>query len=226
MIQEVTLEKLHLDIVPNATKKAFIKCVEFSWLRDSRWYLAGGTALTFQVGHRKSVDLDFFTEDMDFSVEKIEKLLMASGNWTTTLIEQGTLYGLFEGAKMSFIAYPFFHPSEDRLRCGAVAILLPEDIAAMKIVAISQRGKKRDFVDLYWLGKSRITLEKSVLSAIERYREQHHSLPHFLKSLVYFADAEDDPMPQVFFPVDWKTIKAYFQKEVPLIAEKLLHLER
>ncbi len=224
-MREVTLEKLHLDVMPNATKKAFVKCMEFSWLRESQWYLAGGTALALQVGHRVSVDLDFFTEEQDFSVEEIERLLLASGDWTTTLIEQGTLYGLFEGAKVSFIAYPFFRPSASGLRCGSVTILSPEDIAAMKIVAVSQRGKKRDFVDLYWLAQHRLTLEEALRSAVLCYPEQHHSLPHFLKSLVYFTDAENDPMPHTLFSIDWKIVKLFFQKEIPLLAEKMLHLE-
>lgn len=225
MIRETSVENLRLDILPDSTKKAFLKCVGFPWLQDSRWYLAGGTALALQVGHRVSVDLDFFTEDQGFSVEVIERHLAVSGNWTTTLIEQGTLYGLFEGAKMSFIAYPFFHPGTDRIRCGAVTMLVPRDIAAMKIVAVSQRGKKRDFVDLYWLAHNCLPLEDALRSALDRYPEQHHSLPHFLKSLVYFSDAEDDPMPKTLFPVDWKTVKEYFQKEIPVLAEKMLDLK-
>lgn len=226
MMREITPEKLHLDIMLRATKKAFLRCVELPWLQDSSWYLAGGTALALQVGHRVSVDLDFFTEEKDFSVEEMERLLMSSGEWTTTLIERGTLYGIFEGAKMSFIAYPFFHPSEDRLRCGAVTLASPEDIAAMKIVAVSQRGKKRDFIDLYWLAQNRISLGDAIRLSVERYPDQHHSLPHFLKSLVYFVDAEEDPMPNVFFSVDWKTVKVFFEKEIPLLAEKMLHLEK
>ncbi len=226
MMREITPEKLHLDIMPRATKKAFLRCVELPWLQDSSWYLAGGTALALQVGHRVSVDLDFFTEEKDFSVEEMERLLMSSGEWTTTLIERGTLYGIFEGAKMSFIAYPFFHPSENRLRCGAVTLVSPEDIAAMKIVAVSQRGKKRDFIDLYWLAQNRISLEDAIRLSVERYPDQHHNLPHFLKSLVYFVDAEEDPMPNVFFSVDWKTVKVFFEKEIPLLAEKMFHLEK
>lgn len=225
MMQEITLEKLYLDIMPRETKKAFLKCMELPWLRDSSWYLAGGTALALQVGHRVSVDLDFFTEEKDFSVEETERLLLSSGEWATTLIERGTLYGVFEGAKMSFIAYPFFHPSENQLRCGSIALVSPGDIAAMKIVAVSQRGKKRDFIDLYWLAQNRISLEDAIRWSVERYPNQHYSLPHFLKSLVYFADAEEDPLPNVFFAVDWKTVKAFFEKEVPVLAEKMLHLE-
>jgi hypothetical protein len=143
----------------------------------------------------------------------------------TTLREQGTLYGLFYGAKISFIAYPSFHPSDEGLQCGSIHILSPQDIASMKIMAVSQRGKQRDFFDLYWLAQNGTSLEDAILGALRQYGEQHHSLPHFLKSLVYFADAEDDPTPEIFFPADWKTVKHYFETTVPALAKKMLQLE-
>jgi predicted nucleotidyltransferase component of viral defense system len=70
---------------------------------------------------------------------------------------------------MSFIVYPFFQPSLARLRCGNIRILLPKDIVAMKIVAISQRGRKRDFVDLYWHCLNRESLGDVVRRALRQY---------------------------------------------------------
>ncbi|OGI19275.1 MAG: hypothetical protein A3J06_03280 [Candidatus Moranbacteria bacterium RIFCSPLOWO2_02_FULL_48_19] len=69
-----------------------------------------------------------------------------------------------------------------------------------------------------------MSLEEALLGALRQYGNQRHSLPHFLKSLVYFADAEDDPMPEIFFQADWKTIKNYFETTVPLLARKMLEL--
>ncbi|MDP2838165.1 MAG: nucleotidyl transferase AbiEii/AbiGii toxin family protein [Candidatus Moranbacteria bacterium] len=225
MMQQTTTQALRLDRMPQSTQRAFLSCIELEFFSGGGWYLAGGTALALQVGHRVSVDLDFFTSEQDFDADRIEKMLAERGEWMTTLREKGTLYGLFQGAKMSFIAYPSFHPSGDGLQCQSVRLLLPKDIAAMKIMAVSQRGKKRDFVDLYWLAQHGVSLEEALLGAIRQYGEQHHSLPHFLKSLVYFADAEDDPMPEIFFQADWKTMKNYFEATVPALAKKMLHLE-
>lgn len=225
MMQQTTPQALHLDRMPQFTQRAFLSCVEIEFLSRDGWYLAGGTALALQVGHRISVDLDFFTSERDFDANRIERELSERGIWTTTLREKGTLYGLFQEAKMSFIAYPSFRPSDEGVRCQAVRILPPKDIAVMKIIAVSQRGKKRDFVDLYWLALHGESLEEALLGALEQYGDRHLSLPHFLKSLVYFADAEDDPMPEIFFQADWKIIKSYFQKAVPLLAKKMLQLE-
>lgn len=225
-VKKVLPEDLRLDILPAKTKRAFSDVILFDFLKPKKWYLAGGTALALQAGHRQSVDLDFFTTDGTFEPVNIERFLLSTKKWVTTYNETGTLYGEFKGAKMSFIAYPFFHPSADRIQCGKITILSPDDIAAMKIIAVSQRGKKRGFIDLYWYANFYGSLEETIKRAARQYPEQKHSLPHFLKSLVYFTDAESDSMPVIFFDADWKNIKAYFSSEVPKIAKRLMNLTR
>lgn len=224
MVRTITPEALHLDRMPVATQKAFLACVTQSFFARGGWYLAGGTALALQVGHRVSVDLDFFTTEKDFDADQMERMLSQQGDWITTLREQGTLFGLFQGAKVSFIAYPSFRPSDEGVQCEMVRLIAPQDIAVMKIVAVSQRGKKRDFFDLYWLAQNGITLESALLGALEQFGHREHSLPHFLKSLVYFVDAEDDPMPEIFFSADWVAVKKYFETVVPILAKKMLQL--
>lgn len=216
-------DTLHLDLLAKETHSAFLACKKFPFLSRSTWYLAGGTALALQVGHRQSVDLDFFTEKSSFRETHVERTLFATGKWKTNLREEGTLYGTLMNAKMSFIAYPFFKPSRKRKAVGHMRILIPEDIASMKIIAISQRGRKRDFVDLYWYCKNRESLFDIIVRAINQYPGQEKNMQHILKSLVYFKDAENDPMPKIFFDANWKNIKGYFQREVPRIMRKLLH---
>lgn len=212
---------LYLDRLPTATSRAFLRCVELPLLARGRWYLAGGTALALQVGHRQSVDLDFFTPNLRVRELEPERDLVATGAWRTTYQERGTLYGVFAGAKVSFIVYPFFRPSPKRLHCGHVRILTPEDISAMKIIAISQRGRKRDFVDLYWHCTNREPLGDVFSRALRQY-PQEHNVPHLIKSLAYFTDAESDPMPRCFFSVKWKDIQEYFRREARVLAQRLL----
>lgn len=215
---------LHLDRMPRATARAFLLCAKLPLCAASQWYLAGGTALALQVGHRQSVDLDFFTPLQKISELSIERDLLATGLWRTKYRESGTIYGELAGAKMSFIAYPFFKPSKDRIRYGRVRLLVPRDIAAMKIIAISQRGRKRDFVDLYWYCVHREPLTAILRRAAAQYPTQEHNLPHILKSLTYFADAEADPMPKLFFTATWKGIQSFFKREVATAARILLRL--
>ena len=225
-VEKVQKEKLFLDRLPKETRNAFLYCTEhFSFFVNSKWYLAGGTALAIQEGHRQSVDLDFFLPQIEFEEEVLERSLFATGNWNTSFRQEGTIYGALLDAKVSFIAYPFFHPSPKRKSLGYVQILIPKDIAAMKIIAISQRGRKRDFVDLYWNSKNKEPIYDVIIRAIHQYPGQGDNLHHILKSLVYFEDAEEDPMPKIFFDATWKEIKQYFQREIPNITKEFLGLK-
>jgi len=228
MVSDISINtpnnRLFFDGLPAKTRVAFLGLAKFKPLVGTKWYLAGGTALALQVGHRQSVDLDFFTPNKTFDITDWETVLFAAGHWETSHRAIGTLYGTFLGAKVSFIAYPFFKPSEF-LKYGNLKIVKPHDIAAMKIIAVSQRGRKRDFVDLYWYCQNREPLEQVLERTIQQYPYQNHNIAHFLTSLTYFADAELDPMPQIFFQASWMEIKKYFRREVPVVTKKILHLK-
>lgn len=220
-IKQVSSEKLFIHKLPFLTRRAFLFCTKLPLLNRSEWYLAGGTALALQEGHRQSVDLDFFIPKHDFRETHLERMLSATKVWRTTLRQEGTLYGTIMDAKASFIAYPFFIPSSERIGCGVLKMLLTADIAAMKIIAISQRGRKRDFVDLYWYCTQHKSLGEVVKHAVKQYPGQEHNMSYILKSLTYFVDAEKDPMPQLFFKATWKEIKKFFESEVIKISRKL-----
>lgn len=223
-INSDVLKRLHLEAIPNVTREAFKHCITMPFFSSGEWYLAGGTALALQVGHRQSVDLDFFTPEKTFDEKKIEEQLSATGAWETDSLDHGTIYGRLFGAKMSLIAYPFFDHLEPLLKVSNVSILTPPDIAAMKIAAISQRGKKRDFVDLYWISRNIQPLKESMHRAERSYRIRQNP-NHILKSLVYFVDAEDDPMPKIFLNVSWSDVKKFFQEETKKVAQELLGLD-
>jgi len=194
-----------------------------SWLKGTDWYLAGGTALTLQVGHRLSLDLDFFLPKKDFRTTVLLKHFPGT-IWHTDVNEEGTVYGRLYNAKISFIAYPFFIPEQPVLYFGNVAIVDKRDIAVMKIIAISQRGKKRDFFDLYWYLHHCESLFDIILRVARQYPTVAHDYHHIMKSLMYFADAEIDPMPEIFFDTTWAQVKKYFQKEIPVVTKRILKL--
>lgn len=223
-IKKEDITSFHFDVLPKATLRALQKCAEVSFFSKSKWYLAGGTALALQVGHRKSVDLDFFTEKKNFDPKIIEKLLNSHGKWITTSVSDGTLYGEFLGAKMSFISYPFFMPAMPMRKYGTVSMITPFDIAVMKIMAISQRGRKRDFFDLYWICQNGQVLSE-ILSRVHKQYTIHQNIAHILKALVYFEDAESDPEPEIYFKASWNTVKRFFRKEIPIIAKKVMGLK-
>lgn len=81
-----------------------------------------------------------------------------------------------------------------------------------------------DFIDLYWYALNHEPLENVILRLPEQYPAVAHDFQHILKSMMYFADAEADPMPKLFFKADWNGIKRYFRREVPRISRVLLGL--
>ncbi len=213
--------KLIFTHIPKATHKAFDLLSQESWLKEQGWYLAGGTALTLQINHRVSVDLDFFTQHEDFDIEKINSAL-STHHWTTSLREKGTIHGELIGAKISFLAYPYFVPKQPFITHGSIDVLDAQDIAVMKIIAVSQRGRKRDFFDLYWYTNNR----EPLIDVLERVKIQYpgtqHNYHHIIKSLTYFEEAEEDPKPQIFFDATWDQVKKYFLTLVPIMADKFL----
>ena len=213
------------ETLPRRTKKAFDFLSREKWLKKSNWYLAGGTALALQTGNRKSLDLDFFTEEKDFSEKKLIAHFIDNKDWVTEVEGENTIYGELLGASVSFIAYPFFIPKQKPLWHGAIRVLQKIDIAVMKITAISQRGRKRDFFDLYWCARNIEPLEHIIRRLKVQYPFIAHDYNHILKSMVYFEDAESDPEPEIYFKATWKMVKDFFKKEIPLITKKLIQLK-
>lgn len=211
----------HTEVIPAATLRALDFFSNEVWIADSSWYLAGGTALALQVGHRSSEDLDFFTTEKNFATNDVLQHLPAQ-DWQSQIVRDGTIWGEYKEAKVSFISYPFYVPIALKLKYGNISVLDARDIAVMKIVAMSQRGRKRDFLDLYWYAKHAEPLIDVIRRLPEQYPGVAHDYHHILKSLLYFDDAENDPMPSLYFKTDWNEIKRYFKAEVPGVAKELL----
>jgi len=216
--------KLYFDTLPKDTKKALDFLSTQEWLKKTDWYLAGGTALALQTGNRKSVDLDFFIKEARFDNIDLLDRISSGGHLEVELSKDNTIFAKLFGSKVSFIAYPFFTPKQQPLWYGSVRILNKVDIAVMKITAVSQRGRKRDFFDLYWCAKNIEPLEKIIKRLPVQYPSVAHNYHHILKSIMYFEDAESDPEPEIFFKTDWEEVKNFFSTEIPIITKKLLQL--
>ena len=167
------------------------------------FYMAGGTALALQLGHRKSVDLDFFSQNYPSH----ERLLQTFGKYQLIIVQQakGTLDVFIDDVKVSFFEYKY-PLLEDTHPYKQIKLASTLDIACMKIAAIAQRGTKKDFVDLYVLLQS-FTLDEILRAFEKKYAGTVYQRLHILKSLVYFDDAENDPEPDYISPIKWKDVK-------------------
>ena len=200
---------LHFEVLPSPTAKAF------QWLRKQTFlepfYLAGGTAIALYFGHRQSQDLDFFSST-PFDPKELMGQLQQFGEWRTAKRLKNTLTGELEHTKMSFFKIPD-EPIRPFLQVDSLNIADLLDLALMKIMAISDRGTKRDFIDLYLLGHKFMPIQELLLKLPEKYGRWAYNLTHIVLSLGYFEDAEKDEPPLMFEQIAWENIKSYFHKE-------------
>lgn len=203
MLQYQTVEPLTLGLLKDLSSKDYLKS----------FVLVGGTALALQLGCRKSIDLDFFSFDSFHSKFLLENLL---SDFEITINHQTekALISNINGIKVDFIhfKYPFQYPfiEKDKMRIASI-----EDIAAMKLDAITGRGNKKDFFDLYFL------LQKFTLEQLFEFYAQkfpHQTTFHVLRSLTYFEDAEIQPDPIVFDKnITWNKVKKHIEKTIKTI---------
>jgi len=181
----------------------------------SGWTLAGGTGLAFHLGHRVSEDLDFFRTD-DLDVRTLHDVLGRHGSYETLQEADHTLTVLLHETKLSFFRVydPFLFESTP-YRFFAIAD--SRDIALMKLAAISGRGSRRDFSDLYVILQHEPSLETYFDLLPRKYDPRRLNTYHILKSLTYFDDAETEPMPRMLLPFDWAECKAFFVREARAI---------
>lgn len=172
------------------------------------WMLAGGTGLALQIGHRISEDLDFFrTDAMD--VRTLHDVFKAYGAYETLQEAEHTLTVRLDQTKLSFFCVrdPFLF-SGLPYRFFTIADIT--DIALMKIAAISGRGSRKDFVDLFFILSDSLSLRQSLELTTKKYGASRANRYHLMKSLTYFDDAEREPMPQMLRAVDWDACKRFF----------------
>ena len=201
----------------SAARELFIGLGQAPWIGD--FYLAGGSAAALHLGHRVSVDLDFFSEQA-YEVEPLVQQLQILGRLTVQQQSPGTMVGRLETVRISFFAYPYPLLEEPILVDGVrVASLL--DIALMKIVAIGQRGRMRDFVDLYFICRAGCSLDELLRRISQKYATVSYPSYHLLRALTYFDDAEGDEPPKMLVDFDWAEVKRFFSEEAQRLMETI-----
>ena len=171
------------------------------------FYLAGGTGLALQIGHRYSDDFDFFTPDA-FDTDALKAGIRAAGAFKVFQESPGTLEGRVDGTRLFFCHYPYplIAGTED---WGRVRLASVVDIALMKLSAIAGRGNRKDFVDLYFL-KDRIGWEELFSLFEKKFRGSGENMYHIVKSFTYFDDARKEPMPKMIVECHWERVEDYF----------------
>lgn len=200
---------MHQKIISSKTKRLLAALAKGSVVRN--FYLAGGTGLAMQIGHRKSIDLDWFNQK-EFDSAGLRNELKKIGKITIESQDKDTLNLILAGIKLSFFRYPYglLFPLIDWQGIGLADW---RDIACMKLDVVSSRGSKKDFIDLYFILQKCSLAELLELFA-KKYQDIKYNKIHLLKSLIYFADAEKEPMPVMIKNIDWSEVKLFLEKIV------------
>jgi predicted nucleotidyltransferase component of viral defense system len=186
------------------------------------FYLAGGTALALQIGHRISQDLDWFSQSQTMLTPKriqIRKALAVNNNFEVISEQDGMLFARLIDTDVSFIYqhHPLLEPT---VEYQSVQLASPTDIGLMKLAAINARGTRRDFVDIYCL-RDIITLDQLLELVPQKFSDRPNFLAVTARALSYFEDAEQQPMPRVLVDIQWKDVRHYCEDAARRLGRRL-----
>lgn len=222
-MESLILEKPHWESLTPATQDAFHLLSKQKLIND--FYLAGGTGLALHFGHRFSVDLDFFSDHTDTvgpDQRSTLRALLDDSTLDITYDKDSTFVVIWRGVGVSFFRlnlYPLVQPT---VLVNNVRLASVEEIGAMKLAAIINRGTRKDMVDLYFI-LQQVSLDALFQVASVKYAKVRSFPVSAVRALSYFDDAESLPMPQMLNKTTWSRMKKFLEKKAIEAGRK--HLE-
>lgn len=182
-------------------------------------YLGGGTAVAVHLAHRESRDLDFFISQ-PFDAEELERRLRGLGRFGTTTIRDDTLNGVLDTCKVQFLLAADQAQLRPNTEVEGIAVASLEDLTAMKLRAVGERGELRDYFDLMTIERrAGILAEEGLGLYAARYhpKDVRGSIEHLVRALGYLEDVSDDPG----LPTTREEIERYWHRRAPDVARSL-----
>lgn len=198
---------LHYETISPGTLQILKELQALPHLRDTR--LVGGTALALQLGHRRSIDLDLFGK-LDDTAEEIQNAIAAGHSLTISKDSKNIHAYSVDNVKVDIVNYSYAW-IDSPIREEGIVLAGLKDIAAMKVAAIIGRGTRKDFIDLFFL-LHHFSISEIMNLYLQKYPDG--SLFIAMKSLLYYEDAEREPMPTMFEDVEWPAVKERIRREV------------
>lgn len=194
---------LHKEAVDEATLDLLIQLQAKKYLKG--FNLVGGTALALQLGHRKSIDIDLFS-DFSFDVAQMLEKLSSDFNLKLFFSANNTIKGSINNVQVDILAHRYPLISEP-LTEGHITMLSTQDIIALKLNAITTSGQRvKDFIDLYYL-LPEFNLSEMINFYETKYKQYNEV--NVLKSITYFNDVDLADWPQIIDnpSLKWTEIK-------------------
>lgn len=202
--------KLHKEVLSD---EALTVLGKSKFLRLQGFYLAGGTALAMQIGHRKSIDLDFFHHQpiKKTLLSEVEEQLDASAQIILKTTKELTLNIL--GIKITFLHYPF-DLSFETVKTDSVHLASINDIASMKAYALGRRQSLKDYIDLYTVFKNGYTTLDSVMTDCQKKYKGVWNDRLFLEQLLYTDDLEEEEIFWLTNAVSKEKARSFFEEQI------------
>lgn len=213
----------HWESLTPETIRAFRMVSEFSVIEH--FYLAGGTGLALQLGHRFSVDLDFFTEKPDALLSDEREILHQGLNDPTLQItndKDATFTAIWQDVGISFFRLSMYPLVQEPRFLDGIRVASIQEIGAMKLAAIIGRGVRKDMIDLYFILQL-FPLEEIFKIASKKYAQVRSFPVHAIRAMAYFKDAEAFPMPRMLDRTPWSKMKRYLEQQAFMAGKS--HLE-
>ena len=195
----------------------------------SEFYLAGGTGLALQLGHRLSVDFDLFGDSRESVGQDQRQIILENLSDDPSLKivwdKDGTFSAHWRGVGISFFRLNRHPLALPPLQIAGIRVAVVEEIGAMKLAAIISRGAKKDYIDLYFI-LQHTSLERLFEISAIKYPYNPSFPVMAVRALAFFEDAEADPMPQMIVSVDWQKIKAILEKQALDMGRRQTELEK
>jgi len=202
MLSKAAVEAPTLELIKSLQSKPYLQ----------GFYLVGGTALALHLSHRKSVDIDLFS-NFDFDASMLLEHMQQDYSYLIFFSSSNTLKGSISNINVDLLAHRYELIAKTELIQGVHLLSLP-DIIAMKLNAISTSGQRsKDFIDIFYL-LDQYELESMLEFYKRKYKQEH--VAHILKSLIYFEDVDLADWPVLILnpKLKWGDVKKRIEKAV------------
>lgn len=198
-----------LRLIDNLTPHSFL----------NEFYLVGGTALALYLGHRLSIDLDFFTDQEFQPMIWLNKLPKGED----TICRENHFRTIVDNTKLEMI-YFAYRPTQELNHWQGINILSPIDIGLYKLLAIIGRNRKKDIIDLYFIDKKIIPIPDLIKLFTEKYDSGDINLLKQVETLFDDEAINQSDMPIMREELNWDKAYAEVKEKVVRGIQELIQV--
>lgn len=215
------MSKIHLEIFDKDRQEVYKLLTHFK----PYGYLAGGTALSLQINHRKSFDFDIFVYKPISTKLRLEVKRLFGNNKYYVNSEDQMSFALRSGINLTFLWY-YYPPLFSFIQTDSIPLSSVRDIAADKAHTIGRRAVWRDYVDFFFLFKKDIATVETVISDAKKKFKGEFNETLFLQQLSYFKDIRESPIEFIGESYPKQTIQSFLAMHVESYLKKVLNKSR